>query len=861
MKNNKTYKISYFYLKLIIFTALFPVLFACNLTKNIPEGKHLFVKHEIQILNKNFKEHKAGFKEKDIEQILKPRPNSKLIWFPVPIKLAVYNMLDSKKIKQYEENRMKKCLIKKQKKISEKNKKLRGFVKKIEGLSSESKEYKRYVKKISRLQNRVDKINNETCEKEPLKLRFGEAPAILQENDKYSNLRKIRLFLQEKGYYNSDIQLELREGIINKKEATLVYRIKLEEVHRIGKVVYDIEPEFLKTYVFKDTLRSLLKIGKRLDTEILDKERERIEKYLRNEGFYNFSKDYIRFSVDTLSKNKNDVVYLEIKKAQAGTNNNFYKRYIVKNVYIYPNFDARKALVNKDAYLAQHDTLNYYDKKDVKYAFLYDAKPRINQRSIVKGIYIKPGAYFSLKNVNATYRYLVSQPIFQIANIKYTEVEDKKANDSIAYLDCEINMTQSKLKTTVTSFEVTNTAGNFGTGGKFSYIHKNFFKNTEVLNLGTQIGIKRLSKIKSSTQNNTSLFFNSLELGLDFSINFPRMMVPIPMKRFIKRRNTKTVLSANYSFLKRPDYTYTVGGGNLAYLWSSTQTITHTFMPVTADVVDLRNASGEFKKLIRILQLEDTYETHFVFGSSYRFTFNNQLQKSKKNSFFFSIYTKLVGNSLRGAMNLLNKETVDGSYQINNIVFAQFIKEEFELRYHKKLLRENDKLAFRLFAGAAYPYGNLKVMPFGERYYVGGASSLRAWQNRTLGPGSYVPDTLYQIYPNQTADIRLEANFEYRMKLFWKIEGALFADVGNIWAINKQDVRPGAMFNFNTFYKEIAVGTGFGFRLDLNFVLVRFDIGIKMIDPSLPLNNRWIYGYRKFGYNDWTLNFAIGYPF
>ena len=854
------YKIRHLNPASIILILLFLPFFSCKITKNVPEGKELIVKNKIIIENKDFNKKAYGFSRKEINQILKPKPNSK-IFYAIPLKLIIYNTISDAEAEKKKEKKKERCIKKKNQKLSYIKKRLRYYDKKTENLSSESRKYKHYAHKLSVLQNKADKVNSETCDKDIWSRRNGEAPVILNINDKYTNQRRIRIFLKEKGFYNHSLKIEKKVSKINHKKVKLFYHLKLQKVHKINRILYDINDEKIKKIIFGDSAKSFLKKGKNLDLNLLENERERISDLLRNNGYYNFSKDYVRFSADTIRKNNNDDLFIIIKKDTSSVSKQIFKRYIVKNVFIYSDFDAQKALTEKERYFLSHDTLIYYSKNDLKYYLLYDRMPRINPKAVIRGVYIKPGFFFNLNDVNATYRYLTSLPIIRITDIKFSQDKSQTQSDTLGYLKCEIRLTQSKLQSVNASFELTNTSGNFGTGGTFFYTHNNFFRGTEVFNLGTKIAFKRLTKNKEFLLNDSTSFFNSREYGINFSLKFPRLMAPVPMKKFFKRRNPKTVISGNYNFLKRPDYTYTLAGGNIGYYWNSTNFINHSFIPLTTDIVDLRNATDEFLKLIKILRLEDTYETHFVLGSSYRFLLNNQFVKNKKNILYLTLFTKLAGNSLSAFMKYSDKPKTNGSYTVNNIVFAQFVKEEAELRFYRKLSRENDKLAFRIFAGAALPYGNLKVMPFGERYYVGGANSMRAWQNRVLGPGSYTQNDSIKTFPNQTADIRLEANAEYRHKLFGKLEGALFIDAGNIWAINDRDIRPGAKFNFNSFYKEIALGTGYGLRYDLSFVLLRIDMGIKLIDPSLPLNHRWIYGNRKFGYDDWTLYFAIGYPF
>jgi len=203
----------------------------------------------------------------------------------------------------------------------------------------------------------------------------------------------------------------------------------------------------------------------------------------------------------------------------------------------------------------------------------------------------------------------------------------------------------------------------------------------------------------------------------------------------------------------------------------------------------------------------------------------------------------------------------EGGYQLFNTPVSQYTMGEIDLRYHW-VLNQSNKLAFRLFTGVGYPYGNSDALPFEKKYFSGGATGIRAWQVRSLGPGSYqLPEDQKRLYPNQLGDIKLEFNLEYRFDLFWILKGALFLDAGNIWAISGSDDRPGALFEWNNFYHQVAVGTGLGIRADLSFFIGRLDLGIKLRDPGAEDGPIWIPGNRRFQIRDFVLNFGIGYPF
>jgi outer membrane protein assembly factor BamA len=222
-----------------------------------------------------------------------------------------------------------------------------------------------------------------------------------------------------------------------------------------------------------------------------------------------------------------------------------------------------------------------------------------------------------------------------------------------------------------------------------------------------------------------------------------------------------------------------------------------------------------------------------------------------------SLYSKLVNKAKTQETDTITNKT-SSYYQILNTRFAQYVKGDFEYRYGH-MIDKTSSVVGRAFFGIGVPFGNFNVLPFEKKYFTGGANGIRAWQVRSLGPGSYKAPQ--DAYPNQSSDIKLEANLEYRFKLFWRMEGAFFTDAGNIWAINYKDNREGAVFKINQFYKQIAVGSGFGLRFDFTYFLFRLDLGMKMRDPSLPAGKRFIPGNYPISTDHFNLSFAIGYPF
>ena len=440
--------------------------------------------------------------------------------------------------------------------------------------------------------------------------------------------------------------------------------------------------------------------------------------------------------------------------------------------------------------------------------------------------------------------------IFKSINIRFREINgvyDKNGNKQI---DCIIHLIQGDDISHAFDIEVTNSAGNFGAAGGFNFQHKNIFRGAELLSVSARIARQDQYVYKSEK------LFNTLETGGETSIVFPKFLLPIRIEKFRQRYNPYTNMSVSYNYQRRPDYTRTIANARIGYLWRSSRTTSHNFSLFDLNFVNIPHISTDFKNMIDSTFLHNIYQNHFILNSNYTITYNRQ-PLGRNTSFWFVRYNiEIAGNLLNLVVPLVSKSQED-YYSMFGVRYAQYIKNEIDIRYNQRVNRLTS-IIYRIFTGVAIPYGNLDVLPFSKRYFSGGAYSLRAWPVRGVGPGFVQND--FSKFDNQTADIKLEANVEYRFKLFWVLEGAFFLDAGNIWDIRKNNAREGGLFKFDEFYKQIALGTGFGTRFDFNFVLFRIDFGLKLYDPSELQGVRWrpFAGYTS---NDFAFNFAIGYPF
>jgi outer membrane protein assembly factor BamA len=609
----------------------------------------------------------------------------------------------------------------------------------------------------------------------------------------------------------------------------------------------------IRQYLVSDKSNSDVKLGEKVDSDILNAERIRIAKSLKNQGYFNFSREYIHFIMDSTKSDNQMDVFVGIKTP---VDSNSIKKYRINKVSIFTEYDPKLMMMDDQEYLKDLDTIQYGGVN-----FIYKNKVKIKPDVIVSSILIRQDQLYNLKSVEQTYSRLQSLNQFKFVNVKFEE--NSNPNEEFGSLNCIIQLTPLNRQSYSVEFEGTNSSGNIGFAGNLNYQHKNLFGGAEIFDL-------QFSTAKETLKSNEQTDFSSSEYGVESKLSIPKFLLPLlNAEEFRKSYNPKTVFSMSYNFQKRPDYTRTIADASFGYVWKSSKYLNHTLNLVELNFVDVKNLSANFLESINNLYIKNSFTDHVVATSRYSLTYNDQNVNRPGDYNYLRFNFESAGNSLNGLNKLIGRTkktdfddegNVEGTYyDFLGIRFAQYLKADIEYRFSHHINKANT-MVYRAFIGAGLPYGNLEVLPFEKSYFSGGANGIRAWQVRSLGPGSYSSED-EAIYPNNSADFKLEANLEYRFKLFWALEGALFVDAGNIWAISKKDDREGADFKFDRFYKEIALGTGYGTRIDLKFILFRIDLGLKLHDPSLESGERWIIAHRPFKLSQLTFNIGIGYPF
>lgn len=679
---------------------------------------------------------------------------------------------------------------------------------------------------------------------------IGEEPVIYDEHARYKTRSQLELYLKNKGYYNSVVQ---DTTFFEKRKASNLFYLTLNEPYLINNISYEFEDAGLAPFVFSDTTFSLIRKGDFFDVDILSEERERIETLLRNKGFYNFYKEYIYFKTDSsFLSHRVDVSVVFKKYREESAKDQFHEiphpRYKIRDIYININYQPGEVLSNNKEYFASLDTIEAADNIFITYT---GSKPDIKPSVVISSCYLIPGQYYQIFNVNRTYQRLSSLQIFRLITFNFKEFREEESSER--FLDCHIELTKLTLQSFAIELEGTNSSGNIGAAGNLIYQNRNLFVGAENFDMRLKGAVETIKETRDYH------FGNMVESGIEASIRFPKFLVPFRSDQLVKQFRPYSKLSMAYNYQRRPDYARTVANAALSYNWKGNPNLTHIVSPMELSFIKIPYKSKQFIDWLEGKYIYYSYQPHLVAVSSYSAIFSNQNIQKTKDFMFVRFNAESAGNILYSVYKIGGVDDSQGNYSLFNIDFAQFIRGDIDIRFFN-FVDENNSFAYRVFAGAGLPYSNSTALPFEKRYFSGGANSIRAWQVRNLGPGSF-RDTSMSHYPNQTADIKLEVNFEYRFKMFWLLEGAVFVDAGNIWAITKNDERQGALFQWNKFYKDIAIGSGFGARFDFSFFIFRLDLGVRTRDPAIDGDNKWVLLHRKLTRNDFTLNLGIGYPF
>ncbi|MDX8338708.1 BamA/TamA family outer membrane protein [Draconibacterium sp. IB214405] len=689
--------------------------------------------------------------------------------------------------------------------------------------------------------------------------RIGEAPQIYDKVLADRSVEQLEQYMDQRGYYQAKIDQEI---VFNEKKqkAVLKFLVESGDQYKIKRVDYHFETPELQAIFFNDSTKFRMRPGTAFDIYELEKQQQRIVNLYQNNGYYYFSKNQVRYLADTTLYEKQVNLDLFIGEAQASQIDSFrlLKPYYINKFYYSVMPGNTPVTANRQNSFNFSDTISWgnsvlYNNRQVSYPpGLFN---RTNQ--------MKSGDLYKVNEVESTFNALNRLRQFRFVDIQFNETYPEQDSN---LLDCNIRLAPLNKQSTSFDIEGTNTSGNLGVAGNIYYQHRNMFKGAEVFQLRLKGATERMHR--TTTDGGTEAF-NTREFGVEGNLMIPKLLGPGKYIRSFGKYLPKTVFTAGFNYQRRPEYTRNITNFKVGYDWKTSQDFQHIWNFLDVNVVRLYEFDSTFINSIQDLYIKSSFTDHLIFAMNYSIIFNNQRLTSSKNYTYARLNVESSGNLLYSLSEIFNRDklveqdTITNEtleyYRFFNIRFAQYVKADIEFRRAIQIDRYNSVVG-RAFAGVGLPYGNSRVLPYEKQYFAGGANGIRAWQVRSLGPGTYKPEE-ENAYPNQSSDIKLEANLEYRFRLLGSLEGALFLDAGNIWAINNNDNREGAQFKLNKFYKQFAVGTGTGFRFDLSYFILRTDVGMKLHDPAAAKGERWIIGNRGLTGDDFTFSFAIGYPF
>ena len=663
-----------------------------------------------------------------------------------------------------------------------------------------------------------------------LNKRIGEKPVYLSTIKRKQTENLIVNRLENRGFFHSSVDSRVNEKE-KKKQAGITYSIKLSQPYVLEK--YTIDKDSFAFYKELEEIKpsSHLEVGMRFDFAALKLERERIDNELKEKGYYNFNSNFLIFEVDTNQyKNRRFDLFLRLKNEVPQKSVIPYK---ITKVNVYPNYVMGEEYTHEDTLQLNNKT--FYQKEEF-------FKPK----RLSPYILLNEGDRFSPENSRRTSRRLGSVGAYKFINIQYDEI-DSLTTDSLGILETSIFLTPLDKRSIRAELQAVSKSNNF-TGPSLSgtLTNRNLFGGGEVLNLNLKGGYE--FQIASGDQSGLS----STLFGANAEIIYPRVLLPFKLRdNWFKYTIPKTKMRFGADYLTRSKlFSLASVSANFGYVWNANRFVTHELNPISINYVNLANTTPNFEQILEENPfLRSSFNQQFIAGMTYAFNYNGLAGTGKSHQFFITSTLDIAGNGL----SLLS----DGGSRPQSFLgleYAQYAKADIDVSYHLKL-GSDQKLVTRVFAGIGLPYGNSEVMPFTKQYFSGGPNSVRAFRIRNLGPGTHAPESGRNSFFDQSGNIRLEANIEYRFPIVSFVKGAVFADAGNIWNTEENEALAGGKFT-SEFIDEFGIGAGVGIRFDVQGFVIRFDLAAPLKTPSLPKGERW-----NFDYKEPVLNFAIGYPF
>lgn len=647
---------------------------------------------------------------------------------------------------------------------------------------------------------------------------MGEAPVVFDSLRSVQTCADLTQQLKNEGFLDAQVRMQVtKKG----RKAQVAYLLQPGEPYFVDSINYVIQDSTIARILSQqDASNSLLYKGMRFDVSKLDAERKRITTLLSDSGYYRFHKDYITYQADSIAHSR--LINLTLRLA----------------LYQQPN----EEYTPHTRFWMRHITFGSGNASD--------SQVHLRKHVLRECTHLKSRSPYSATGLQNTYNHFGRMQAVKYTNITFSQVPN---TDS---LDCHIQLQTNKPSTLSFQPEGTNTAGDLGAAASLTYQNRNLFRGSEVLSIQLRGAYEAIRGLEGYSNQ------NFVEYSAEAKLQFPRFISPFINRRIRQQVNATSEVSLLYDMQDRPEFHRRLLSAAWRYKWSfphrhdryqlDVLDLNYVFMPWISETFHneyLKNDNT--RNAILRYNYEDLFITKIGFGYSY----------TKGNTAFKS-NIETSGNLLSLASRLWNaQKDALGHYQVFNIAFAQYVKCDIDLS-HALVIDKNNQLVFHVGLGVAYPYGNSTVLPFEKRYFSGGANSVRGWTVRSLGPGRYKEQDGRINFINQTGDMKLDLNAEYRTYLFWKFSGALFVDAGNIWTIRHYNEQPGGQFSFKDFPSQLAASYGLGLRMNFDYFILRFDLGMKAVNPAYKSEDDEHYPVFHPNFKrDYAFHFAVGLPF
>lgn len=689
------------------------------------------------------------------------------------------------------------------------------------------------------------KKGRQTNFKESLRSSYGEPPALLDTISLRESTVNIQRYLYDKGYFYGTVTGNVELAKRNPKKAVVHFRIAAGKQYTLQKI--DFEPthspiDAFVAFHMQQSNNFLLVPNQAFDADKMAAERTQLANYLREMGFFYFNRDLIYFEVDSALGNHKVDIKLKIKRP--------------REPFVFEQFSFDSIFVNVDyqAFQNLNDTLAYDTIRRSDYIFIDRNPPIIRKDILVQNMLFKKNLIFSESAMRLTQGRMGDLKVFGYNNIRI------QPNDSLRKLDVFVNLAPANRRQLKLESEVsTNSISLFGIAGSITETRRNVFKGAEMLEIRANAGIESQQNV-TATDVLSRTTFNTLEYGLSVSITVPRFLWPFHTwnERFYTAPRTR--FGIRYNRQIRLDFTREILQANVGYLWMNKARERYEFFPAEISLARTARISDNLSNLLDQLSdpfLQFSFTNYINLATRFAYSVDNLTRRGT----FMRVNIEYAGNTLHALYNAFEFQTEEQTRRFLGLPYFQYVRSDLEYRKYWKH-GDASTLASRIFVGAGLPLQNSIILPLEKRYFAGGTNSIRAWLARSLGPGGFGG---YGQRLDQFGEIRLEGNLEERFPIIGKFQGAVFLDAGNIWTLKdttavKRDL---ANFKANRFYREIAIGTGFGLRYDFDYFVLRIDIGLKAHDPAFNAGDRWVINNifdRNWRRNDWRNDLNIPLP-